>query len=99
MAFKYKRSVREGLQSNLLLTAREAQDSASCIGKCTTFGPGETHPVDDNGVPLRNPDPGRHTPCSETSLAAGGRHYCYVSEVCKDARRSRLDRRKLWSTE
>merc|ERR1712117_886193 len=34
-----------------------------------------------------------------TSLAAGGRHYCYVSELCKDARRSILDNTKLWSTE
>merc|ERR1719208_301885 len=38
--YKYKRSVREGQQSNLL-TAREAQEFPSCIGLCTTFGPNE----------------------------------------------------------
>jgi len=92
-----KRSAREGQQSSLL-TAREAQEFPSCIGKCHRWGPGETVP-DPTATPPVTGDPGSFVPCSDTSPAAGGRHYCYVSELCKDARRSILDNTKLWSTE
>jgi len=91
--YRHKRSAdgREGQQ--LLFTAREAQQFESCIGKCTTFGPNDPAPAPGGNTV------GTHVPCKEKNLATGDRHFCYVSELCKDARRSAININSLWSTE
>merc|ERR1712154_173631 len=38
-------------------------------------------------------------PCRDRSAAAGGKNFCYVSGLCKDARRSALHPDFMWSTD
>merc|ERR1712156_868670 len=83
--YRQERSAKGGRegQQSLLFTPREAQQFPSCIGKCITKGPTDVDQV----------------PCSAANLATGGRPFCYVSELCKDARRSVINKDSLWSTE
>jgi len=96
-----KRSVREGQQSNLF-TDREAQQFPTCIGQClrNTVTP---NPTDPNAPPTVTPPVGptgeTHVPCRDKSLATGDQHYCYVETLCKDAKRSVINKEFLYSTE
>jgi len=37
--------------------------------------------------------------CRDRSAAEGGRHFCYVSELCKDVKRSAISPQFLWSVD
>jgi len=101
--YRHKRSVREGQQSNIL-TEREAQQFGfpTCIGQClrNTVTP---NPTDPNAPPTVTPPVGptgeTHVPCRDKSLATGDQHYCYVETLCKDAKRSVINKEFLYSTE
>merc|ERR1711992_357276 len=108
--YRHKRSAREGLELCLEICdifdrncieecklaaeeevtevvnnkyARDSMQFPSCIGLCKTNGP-------------RGP----HIPCRSQSRATGLlKHFCYVSEPCKDAIRSVLHQAFLFSTD
>jgi len=107
---RYRRDVREGNQQlgdclrlcdTLSLGDLEA---AECTVECVKIRQGNIFTDREaqqfpscKGLCTDEGPTGPYPPCRDRSAAAGNRHFCYVSELCKDAKRSVINPDFIWS--
>merc|ERR1712117_379014 len=109
---RYRRDVREGQQAGECLRVCTSDciatdpEGCSCefvcgrIGTSNLFTDREAQQFPSCIGLCTDEGPGGSQPaCRDRSAAAGNRHFCYVSELCKDVKRSTISPEHLWSVE
>jgi len=109
---RYRRDVREGQQGECLRVCDSTciengipSEECSCEIVCTKrqgniFTDREAQQFPSCiGKCIDQGPTGPQPACRDTSAAAGGRHFCYVSEFCKDVKRSTISPEHLWSVD
>merc|ERR1712117_709377 len=106
---RYRRDVREGQQVECLRVIKTTclKKPEECSGElvCTTrqgnlFTDREAQQFPSCiGKCIDQGPTGTQPACRDTSAAAGGRHFCYVSDFCKDVKRSVISPEHLWSVD
>merc|ERR1712027_276504 len=110
--YRYRRDVREEQQGECLRfcdsTCIEngiSSEECSCEIVCTKrqgniFTDREAQQFPScTGKCIDQGPTGPQPACRDTSAAAGGRHFCYVSEFCKDVKRSTISPEFKWSVD
>merc|ERR1719245_35902 len=111
--YRYRRDVREEQQSGECV--RVCDGDASCvqnpemcscelvcsrIGQSNLFTDREAQQFPSCiGKCIDQGPTGSQPACRDTSAAAGGRNFCYVSGFCKDVKRSVISPEHLWSVD
>merc|ERR1712117_645136 len=110
--YRYRREVREGQQGDCMRVCDTTciengipSENCSCEIVCTKrqgnlFTEREAQQFPScTGLCIDQGPTGPQPACRDTSAAAGGRNFCYVSGLCKDVKRSVISPEHLWSVE
>merc|ERR1719245_473371 len=106
---RYRRDVREGQQTGECIRVIDTaciKNPEECPGELVCTRIGQSNLFTDReaqqfpsctGICIDQGPTGPQPACRDTSAAAGGRHFCYVSDFCKDVKRSAISPEHLWS--
>merc|ERR1712117_531595 len=107
---RYRRDVREGQKSGecIRVCTPDCIDSEECSCEIVCSRNEMSNLFTDReaqefpscrGMCIDQGPTGPQPACRDTSAAAGGRNFCYVSEFCKDVKRSIISPEHLWSVD